>query len=123
MQGNGANGRGLKALLVGGLLAVTLTMGAGLALVGTVAAATGVAVGGLGVAYGACQHMEADLADDLGVGVAVLRATDPAGVRARLAARGGTLTALRAERAAALADAYDDCRDVFGAIDTDWDVR
>ncbi len=65
-QRNGGNGRGLKALLIGGLLAATLTMSAGLAVVGTAAAAAGITIGGMGVAYGACQRVETDLATDLG---------------------------------------------------------
>ncbi|MFN8516469.1 MAG: hypothetical protein U0841_28590 [Chloroflexia bacterium] len=54
---NGSNGRGLKTLLVRGLIALTLTMSTGLAVVGTAAAAAGTRVGGAGVAYGACQRV------------------------------------------------------------------
>ena len=122
-QNKSNNGQGLKTLLIGGLIAATLTMSAGLAVVGTVAATAGVAVGGLGVAYGACQRVETDLAGDLGVSVATLRATDPAAVPAQLAARGAALTTTQAKHAADRAEAYSGCRTVFAEINTDWDAR
>lgn len=122
-QSQGGNGRGLKTLLVGGLIALSLTMSAGLAVVGTAAAAAGIAVGGAGVAYGACQRVETDLATDLGVSVATLRATDPAQVSAQVATRGGSLTATQAKHAADRAEAYSGCREVFGEINAAWDER
>ena len=117
------NGRGLKALLIGGLIAATLTMSAGVAVVGTAAAAAGAAVGGLGVAYGACQRVETDLAADLGVSVATLRATDPAAVPAQLAARGTALTTTQARHAADRAEAYSGCRTLGAEVNADWDGR
>jgi hypothetical protein len=133
MQGNtmangaqrhtGGSGRGLKALLIGGLLAATFTMSAGLAVFGTATVAAGVAIGGAGVAYGACQRVETDLAADLGVSVATLRATDPADVPAQLTARGGALTATQAQDAADRAEAYSGCREVFADVDAAWDER
>jgi hypothetical protein len=114
---SGGNGRGLKALLIGGLLAATLTMSAGLAVVGTAAAAAGIAVGGMGVAYGACQRVETDLAVDLGVSVATLRATDPSSVATQLTAKGGTLATNAADRAGA----YGDCREIFAEVNAAWD--
>ncbi|MFN8516685.1 MAG: hypothetical protein U0841_29735, partial [Chloroflexia bacterium] len=120
---NGGNGRGLKTLLVSGLIALSLTLSTGLAVVGTAAAAAGIAVGGAGVAYGACQRVETDLATDLGVSVATLRATEPAQVSAQVAARGGSLTATQAKHAADRAEAYSGCREVFGEVDFSWDGR
>ncbi len=122
-QHNPSNGRGLRTLLIGGMIAATLTMSAGLAVVGTAAAATGAVVGGLGVAYGACQRVEIDLATDLGVSVATLRATDPASVPAQLAARGAALTTAQTQHAADRAEAYSGCRQVLAHIDTAWDER
>jgi len=120
---NGGTGRGLKTLLIGGMIAMTLTMSAGLAVVGTAAAAAGIAVGGAGVAYGACQRVETDLAADLGVSVTTLRATDPAQVPAQVAARRGALTTTQAQHAADRAEAYSGCREVFADLDVAWDER
>jgi hypothetical protein len=75
------------------------------------------------VAYGACQRVGTDLAADLGVSVATLRATDPADVPAQLTARGGALTATQAQDAADRAEAYSGCREVFAEVDAAWDER
>jgi hypothetical protein len=119
----GGTGRGVKTLLVGGLLAAMLTLSAGLAVFGTATAAAGVAIGGAGVAYGACQRVETNLAADLGVSVATLRATDPADVPAQLTARNGALTPQQARQAADRAEAYAGCREVFDEVDAAWDDR
>lgn len=120
---NGGLGQGLKALLIGGMLAMTLTLSAGLALFGTAVAVAGVAIGGVGVAYGACQRVETDLAADLGVSVATLRAADPADLPAQLTARGAALTTTQARHAADRTEAYAGCREVLADVNAAWDDR
>lgn len=134
MNGNGngtgtgatASGR-LKALLVAGILVVTLTFGLGIAAVGAaVVGVTGVAIGatagGLVVAHSACTTVEANLAHDLGLTVDELRAVDPATYDVRIAARvaSKSLTAQEAQVDREWADAYSTCRQVFGDGARDW---
>jgi hypothetical protein len=130
-NGNGPTARGnLKALLVAGLLVVTLTFGLGIAAVGAaVVGVTGVAIGaaagGVVVAHGACASVQADLARDLGLTVDELRAADPATFRDRIAARVASkaLTVQEAQESDERAEAYTACRQVFGDAEHDWHVR
>lgn len=117
----------LKTLLVAGLLAVTLTVGLGFAavgaaVVGVAGIAIGAAAGGAAVAHGACAEVESELAGDLGITVAELRAADRATLGTRIAARvaGGALTAEAARDAADLAEGYRVCTRVLGETDREW---
>jgi hypothetical protein len=114
--GQGAFAAKLKASIVTSLIAAALTLSIGLAALGALTATTAVAAGGLGLAYGACERTEANLASDLGIGVATLRATDPATLATQVAARHttGALTATGAQHATDRAASYATCRQVFG---------
>jgi hypothetical protein len=89
------------------------------ALGGLTAAAVAVS-GSLGMAHSACQTTEANLASDLGISVAALRATDPADLTNHITARQttGTLTATGALQATDRASSYATCRQIFGQTAT-----
>lgn len=108
-------GTGLRAMLATGLVAAALSLGIGLAVMGALAATATVAAGGLGLAYGACQTIESNLATDLGISVEALRTLDTPTVANQIAARqaAGGLTASGAQRASERGDAYATCRQTF----------
>ena len=105
----------LRAMLATGLVAAALSLGIGLAVLGALAATATVAAGGLGLAYGACQTIESNLATDLGISVETLRTLDTMTVADQIAARqaAGSLTASGAQRASERGDAYATCRQTF----------
>lgn len=107
----------VRAAFAAGLVAATLSLGIGVAVFGAMAATMTVAAGGLGVAHGACQSIEADLADDLGISTATLRAIEPPLLDERIAARraAGALTPSAARRSGERAVAYANCRQTFAA--------
>ena len=106
----------LRSVLAAGLVAVTISLGTGVAMFGALTAAVTVAAGGLGVAHDACQRVETNLAADLGMGASTLRRATPAEIQERLVAReeAGLLSASAARRTAQRATAYDSCRQTFG---------
>lgn len=106
----------LRSVLAAGLVAATISLGAGVAMFGALTAAVTVAAGGLGVAYDACQRVETNLAADLGMSASALRLATPAEIRGRIVARegAGPLPASVARRTAQRATAYDSCRQTFG---------
>ena len=110
-------GTTLWATLATGLVAAALSLGIGLAVLGALAATATVAAGGLGMAYGACQSIEDNLAADLNVSVAALQAIDQAALPERVAARQalGLLTASGAQRANERVEAYGKRRQIFAS--------
>ena len=111
----------VRASITAAIVAAALSLGIGLAVMGALAATASVAAGGLGLAYGACQRIEVDLASDLGLSVAALKATelqelsDLVGVRHTA----GALTTIEARHAADGTAAYANCRQVFGGMAAD----
>ena len=105
----------VRSTLAAGFVAATLSIGIGVAVFGATVATVTVAAGGLGVAHGACQSVEAGLAADLGISVAALRAVEPTTLAARVAARqaAGALTPHEARRGDERAVAYTGCRQTF----------
>lgn len=111
----------VRASIAAALVAASLSLGIGLAVLGAFAATASVAAGGLGLAYGACQRIEADLALDLGLSTEALRAAEVRGLPDLVGARhaAGNLTTIEARHATDGTAAYANCRQVFGEIATD----
>ncbi len=118
-QRNPSNGRGLRNLLIGGMIAATLTMSAGLAVVGTAAAATGAVVGAWAWPTARTRGNRPRRRSGRERRHA---ARDRPGERAR-ATRGAALPTTQAQHAADRAEAYSGCRQVLAHIDTAWDER
>ncbi|CAA9590825.1 MAG: hypothetical protein AVDCRST_MAG18-5212 [uncultured Thermomicrobiales bacterium] len=105
----------VRQWVISGLVALVLSLSAGLVVVGVLFTATSVAVAGTGAAYSGCQQTEADLASALGADAPTLRASDPVTVPTQIVERQvhGLLTAREAARANGWATTYADCRRVF----------
>lgn len=110
----------LKASIGSWLITAALSLSLVIVALGGLTAAAVAVSGSLGLAHGACQTTETNLASDLGISVATLRATDPAELTDHITARQttGALTATAARQATDRASSYATCRQVFGQTAT-----